>query len=218
MLIVIHHLLTPMSNPLRFTPLYVIRMFLDIKYGANSNIFLPEAFLEYTPKFEEDLRQNLKNIDTIAESGDSKLIIEYMTEQYYLTKNRHEYYYMVDDLFDIPDNDYNCANLESFLSHVEIPNIINCDFVRDLIPVNVDILYGNYCVLDVFDPCISLVLLIDSKAGDLRVGRPQDQFLTSRFDVAYAPQCDHLPGRSREDEDEVLVRKPHLPAFLATGD
>jgi len=150
-----------MSDPLRFTPLHVIRMFLNIKYGENSNIIIPEALLEHKPGFEENLRQNLKNIDMVAESGNSKQIIEYITDHYCLMENRSEYLNMLGNFFDIFDHD--CANLESFMRHVKIPNIINRDFVRDLVPVNARILYGNYRVLDVFDYIFKYILYTKTK-------------------------------------------------------
>jgi len=74
------------DDSLRFTPLYVIRMMLDIKYGENSNMFIPEVLLEHKLGFE-DLLHNLRQIDAIAESGDSERIIKCVTVPGYLIRN-----------------------------------------------------------------------------------------------------------------------------------
>jgi len=182
MLIVIHHSITQMSNLLRFTPLYVIRMLLDIKYGENSHIIIPEALLEHTPKFEEDLRQDLKKIDMIAESGDTKLIIEYVKSYYSIMKDNNiyiRYASLYRSLF--YDKKYEvCENLEKLMQHVKIPNIINRDFVKDLIPINQYVFNGKCNTIIVFDCIFRYILYTKTKHLNLF-----NEYIKSRFFSPY---------------------------------
>jgi len=156
-----------MSDPSRFTPLYVIQMMLDIKYGKNSNMIMPEALLEHSLTFEEDLLEDLETIDAIAESGDSEKIIGYVNETKRLMKTQctfNRYTELYGSLFrNFSNGCTGCADLKSFMQRVRIPNIINHDFVKDLLPTDDAVLSGNYVMIDVFDCIFRYILYIKTK-------------------------------------------------------
>jgi len=154
-------------DPLRFTPLYVIRMLINFKYGKNSNIIIPEAFLEHRLGFEEDLRQDLKKIDAIAESGDNDRIIECVKNAYFLMesiKMLSRYDNLYNSLFHHVSLDYMCFELKTFMSSVKFPTIINHDFVRELLPISLNLLLiGNYGMIDIFDHIFRYILYAKTK-------------------------------------------------------
>jgi len=160
MIIVIHHLLTLMSDTSRFTPLYVVRMFLDTKYCENNNIFIPEAFLEHSPEFEKKLCDNLKKIDEIAKSCDSEKIIAYVIHSQ-TPEDLHECL-RFNDLFYHPRCEL-YTNVESLMRHIKNPTIVNHDFIKDLIPVRAHILYGEYGTDDVFTCIFRYIMYIKTK-------------------------------------------------------
>jgi len=152
----------------RFTPLYVIRMFLEMKYYRNPHIIIPEAFLESDPTIEENLRRDLRNIDLIVESGDLNKIFKCMTNRWsFITTNKtiehdcHKLSYAFQDFNFLSG----CSreSVEFFLGQMNCPNIINCDVVRDLMPVNESIMNGDYSIRSVFDCIFRYILYTKTK-------------------------------------------------------
>jgi len=74
--------------------LYVTRILLDLLYYENKNIVIPEAVLECSSTYEDALREDLKGINAIANSGDLETITKCVIEKEFLTeqfKIRHRY-------------------------------------------------------------------------------------------------------------------------------
>jgi len=149
--------------------LYIIRMMLDIKYGEYSNMFIPEALLEHESRFEEDLCQTLKKIDVIAESGDTDQIIKYIHNNAVLMKDFGIYCVCGNLYSSLFQSDFSvhvvCADLESFMKkHIKCPDIMNHDFVRELLPTNVYILLnGRQSIINAFDCIFRYILYIKTK-------------------------------------------------------
>jgi len=161
-----------MSAALRFTPLYVIQMFLEIKYGSNSCIFIPEALLESDPETENTLREHLRKIDIIANSDDSFEIIRCLIEENFMTKKfdtEKKYDQLTDTLmefrrghgFDV------CKNLNDFLECIQNPHVINCDVVKDLMPIKLEIMFGSYYWISILRNIFKYILYLKIKHLDL---------------------------------------------------
>jgi len=156
-----------MSNTLRFTPLYVTQMFLKIKYGVHSCIFIPEVLMESDPDIEKNLHQDLKEIDILANSNDSNEIIKCLKEEYFMREKFNyfaQYEHMINVLIGHRGSSfYSCKDLNDFLQHMSDPTIINHDSLKDLIPVKLDILTGDYCWNSVFDCIFRYILYTKTK-------------------------------------------------------
>jgi len=157
-----------MSDSLRFTPLYVIQIFLDILYFSNENIVIPEALLESHPSIEENLRQDLRKIDEIADLEAVEQIIKFVTTSksfMFRFKVACRYDKIFDALHGINEaysddleilEKNGCVNpndLETFIKHFNNSNILNRDVLRDLLPFRFDIMIGGYAWSVIID-CI----------------------------------------------------------------
>jgi len=136
-----------MSNTSRFTPLHVVRIFLDIMYYRNKNIIIQEAFLESNSEFEEYLCRDLKKIDEIANSDDQKQIIEFVKKcDLMMSRSNISQTYMqtMNVLFHFNCINTYCEDVESFLQCVKCPNIINHDAIKNFIPLNSYVMFGDH--------------------------------------------------------------------------
>jgi len=156
----------------RFTPLYVIKIFLDMLYHQNKNIVIPEALLECSSFVEEHLREDLRKIDSIANSGDVKKINTYLTSKYNITYDteictRYDTIYSV--LFcgmerDFYENaEYVYENAEDFMSDFKTPSVINYDVLKDLIPTRRFMMSGIYEWGSIFDCIFKYILYTKTK-------------------------------------------------------
>jgi len=168
---------THCEDTLRFTPLYIIKIFLDIKY-ENKNIVIPEVLLELVPGLEETLRNTLNKIDLIAR-GNPKEIIKYMSHDRFLCTEFgviNEYKKLREILFvdtqytsstvcdDLNTSSTVCDDLNTFLKLINHPTIINHDAVKDLIPIAPKIMLGcNHGSLNIFGSVFKYVLYLKIK-------------------------------------------------------
>jgi len=165
------HLMSKMTDALRFTPLYVIQIFIDIPYYSHKNIINSEALLESDPTIEENLRQDLKEIDEIANSGDFEQIIKFVTtagstiSKPNVLCRRYNKMYTV--LFYYVGNNKHIYDLDTFMKHVRMPHIINHEVVKDLRPVKIDILCGEYYFESIFVFIFSYILYVKTKRLNL---------------------------------------------------
>jgi len=155
-----------MSDTPRFTPLYVIRIFLDFLYYRNKNLVIPEAFLESDPTFEECLCQDLKEINEIANLGDSDQIIKFVTEigslhTIFNVERRYGKIYKI--LFKFHLSQTMVDDVESFMKNVRVPDVINCDILRDLMPAQTLIMYGDHQWGEIFDCIFRYILYVKTK-------------------------------------------------------
>jgi len=161
------HLRTNMSNTSRFTPLYVVRIFLDILHYSHKNIIIPEALLESDPTIEKNLRNDLQKIDELANSGDSDQIIKFVVETVPMKNKLNDllsrYSEMHSILFNYVGNDKHIDELDTFMSHVGVSHIINRDVVKDLMPVKIDILSGEYFFHSIFICIFRYILYVKTK-------------------------------------------------------
>jgi len=153
-----------MSDTLRFTPLYVIRIFLDVLYCSNKNIIIQEALLEFDPSIEENLRQDLKKIDEIANSGDSEKIIKIVTDYFFLGNifNVIRRYCKISLALFEYDEKYIC-DLDSFVKSMKFPYLVNHDVVKDLMPFNLRIMNGEYYWWSILGCIFRYILYIKTK-------------------------------------------------------
>jgi len=171
-----------MSNTSRFTPLYVVKMFLEILYYRHKNIILPQAFLESELNFEEDLHQDLKKIDMIASSGDSKKIIKLVRNDDLLLKElKTPAKYSITTRLSPLLRGHRiclCHDLDTFMQYIETPQLINCDAVSDLIPIRSDIMRGDYYWQSVFSCVFRYILFV--KVKHLNLFKSEINFVPSR--------------------------------------
>jgi len=152
-----------MSDTTRFTPLYIIQMFLDMRYYTKRNIIIPEAFLESDQGLEQKLRKCLKEINRIVDTNAKKNIHALvMCED--ILKYRIKAGTIYDDLHrrlfytgNIATNGYN------FESCFKNTNIINRDVVKDLAPSNWYITRGDYIGDSIFDCIFRYILYVKTK-------------------------------------------------------
>jgi len=142
-------------------------MFLDVVYYPNKNIIIPEVFLESNPTFEENLCKTIKETDIIANSGDAQRIFEYLIQVRSL-RNELELYGKYDGVMNILFSlkhkvNERCNKIEIFMSHIKYPNIINCDVVKDLMPVAPIIMFGNYNWVSTFECIFRYILYVKTK-------------------------------------------------------
>jgi len=150
----------------RFTPLYVTKMFLYILHQTHKNIIIPEVLLELVPDFEENLRHDLKEIDSIANSGNSTKIIKYMTRDGCIVNKicaGARYEKLFDILFGLRNSKCICNDLDSFMNCVTYSVIINGDIVRELIPVSPSILFGECNMGDALCSIFKYILYLKTK-------------------------------------------------------
>jgi len=156
-----------MSDPSRFTPLYVNQMFLNILYRRNKHIVIPEVFLEFVPELEKTLCRDLNKIKLIANSGDSKKIIKHITEKDLLINflgASGRYNDVPKFLFhDIPLAADVCNDLNDFMQQIKYPEIINCDAIRELLPATPKIMIGDYDYYSVLSCIFRYILYTKTK-------------------------------------------------------
>jgi len=154
-------------DTLRFTPLYVTRMFIEMCYYLNKNLIIPEALLECGPTFESSLLQDLEEINTVANSGDTVKIIQCLRYSYVLSKRfkiRRRYDDLCRALYHFfGTHSHVCENVNDFLFHMNAPNIINCDIIKELVPIRLSIMFGDYDWQSVFDCIFRYILYIKTK-------------------------------------------------------
>jgi len=173
----------------RFTPLYVIKMFLDALHFQNKNIIIPEALLECGNDFEENLRQDLKEIGVIADSNNRENLVKYVTEPYLLT-NIFYIFRRYSELVRILFGSRNCLSkdhktLEDFMREVNFPTIINRDVVKDMMPVSSHIICGRYYWKRIFCCIFRYILytktkhlgLFEQTTIDFRLGTTDQDFV-----------------------------------------
>jgi len=152
-----------MFDTSRFTPFYVIKMFLDILHYSNKNIIVPEVLLESGPTLEKVLRKDLEKINTIASSGDAQEIIKYVTTQTFSDTYNHDRYCDLTNALFRTGQHYVCFDLETFMKHIELPNIINQDVIKDYFPLRSYILCGNFSWTSVLNCVFRYILYMKTK-------------------------------------------------------
>jgi len=155
-----------MCDTSRFTPLYIIKMMLDIKY-ENKNIIIPEVLLELVSGLEEQLRRDLGKINFIAGSDPEKLI-EYIKnndliiDEFAVSRGYAELRWVL--LCSSCASNEICNDLSTFLAYVKHPLIINQDVIRDLIPVTPMIMFGcNYETRDILANIFRYMIYLKTK-------------------------------------------------------
>jgi len=158
-----------MSDTSRFTPLYFVKMFLDHLYYQNKNIIIPEAFLESHPLFEENLQQDLKSIDELAKSNNREKIIEFAMKGSSMKSEMKifsRYFPVIGDLFvhmNDSEEDERRTNINTFVQCFKLPNIINRDVMKDLMPVRPLIMNGDYHWVSIFFCIFDYILYTKTK-------------------------------------------------------
>jgi len=147
----------------RFTPLYIIQMFLDILHYSNKNIIMPEVLLESHPSIEEKLREDLKEIDEIANSGNHDQIIKLMNTYCSLNTKfdvMSRYGVVIYLLFGYAKENIN--DVGTFAS-IKFRHLVNQAVVKDLIPFNLDIMHGDHYWTSIFNYIFTYILYVKTK-------------------------------------------------------
>jgi len=148
----------------RFTPLYIIRMFLEMRYYRNKHMFFPEVILESAPQIEEGLRQVLKKIDAITDA-EPKEIIKHIKKKYLI---KFDNIYAFNTALRNVLSGYKTLpriseNLEEFLSYIDFPSVVNHDVMKDLLPIDTNIMEGEYGRSSIFDCIFRYILYLKTK-------------------------------------------------------
>jgi len=152
-----------MSDASRFTPLYVTQMFLEMKYCSYKNLIIPEVLLECGPNYENNLRRDLKEIDSIANSGDLEKIYDLVTSRFTImvdfdVRNRYD---------DVPNALFKSVHTrvirgespEELKKRLALSNIINQDVLKDLVPEKI-MMSGYYEWHSVFSCIFRYILYV----------------------------------------------------------
>jgi len=115
-----------MLDTSRFTPLYIIQMYIDMVHYPDGHIIIPGALLECDPTIEENLCLKLKEIDKIANSGGSEKIFYYVFNK---TPMEREIY-----------GNYRFANLFSASS---VPSNMRSNFCSSVENIAIPIYFRN---------------------------------------------------------------------------
>jgi len=187
------HLNSLIEDTSRFTPLYVIQMFLEILYHQQgTHIIIPEGLLECGPEIEENLIQDLEKISVIAGSGDSKEISKHITQfrpfdMIFRIQTRYDALFQT--LFCSNTSIAICGTFESFMSRMKHPNIINHDVLKDLIPVPSNIIHGAYEWDTIFNGIFRYILYLKTKHLQL----------VNKDELYFRPMCFRHPDPMTND-------------------
>jgi len=163
-MVIIYHFNDKMTDLSRFTQLYVIKIFLDVLYRRNKHIVIPEVLLELVPELEEKLCQDLQKIDSIANSGDSKRIIQYVTNDSLHNILFLRYIELQKTLFEVTRHSTDkFDDLNSFMQRINNPVFINRDVIGDLLPASSVIILGDYSWSSIFSCIFRYILYSKTK-------------------------------------------------------
>jgi len=158
-------------------------------YHRHKNIVIPEVLLECGPSFEKNLRHDLEEIDSIANSGSVRKITEYVTLKYMLIDKFHSssgcvekrYGEAFDILFQNAFDGRVHNNLKDFLRGLKYPDVINRDVIKDLLPIGTNIMSGDRGIFSILD-CIFRYILYAKTKHLLLFTQSQ---MKSAFDVCF---------------------------------
>jgi len=153
-------------------------MFLEIKYYKNKSLIIPEALLEYDSTYEENLRQDLKEIDKIASSGDKKWIRALVTHSRHMAEHfdvAEKYRDMLCFLHESTNSILN-EPMEEFKKRLSLSNIVNQDVSKDSLLEQTKMI-GDYEWYSVFNCIFRYILYVKTK----------HMKIFSKYEVSFQP-------------------------------